>query len=226
LAGYPEVKIMRFSENIGYSMAYNRTMPYAFADGCDWVVWANNDLLLEPECLRELARASTQSGDIGVAGPAFYAWESAEPNDYMKANHPQAVKPMREGSITPIDVAWVEGSFLAVSAACIRDVGWLDPYLFFYWEEADFCRRARRRGWRVVLAPRAIARHYGGGSAANHDNANQAKFLKSRNHYVYALAAELSPNLGDGLRDQAAAVWDCEDAGLAATSIPSVNLTP
>ena len=37
---------------------------------------------------------------------------------------------------------------------------------------------------------------------------------------------ELSPNLGDGLRHQAAAVWDCEDAGLAATSIPSVNLTP
>jgi hypothetical protein len=37
---------------------------------------------------------------------------------------------------------------------------------------------------------------------------------------------ELSPNFGDGLRDQAAAVWDCEDAGLAVTSIPSVNLTP
>lgn len=37
---------------------------------------------------------------------------------------------------------------------------------------------------------------------------------------------ELSPNVGDGLRVQAAAVWDFEDAGLAATSIPSVNLTP
>ena len=41
-----------------------------------------------------------------------------------------------------------------------------------------------------------------------------------------ARTVELSPNLGDGLRDQAAAVWDCEDAGLAATSIPSMNLTP
>jgi protein-L-isoaspartate(D-aspartate) O-methyltransferase len=40
------------------------------------------------------------------------------------------------------------------------------------------------------------------------------------------LTRELSPNLGDGLRDQAAAVWDCEDAEFAATSIPSVNLTP
>src|SRR5437899_11303963 len=35
-----------------------------------------------------------------------------------------------------------------------------------------------------------------------------------------AAAKELSPNLGDGLRVQAAAVWVC--AGLAATSIPSV----
>src|SRR3954449_3690741 len=32
---------------------------------------------------------------------------------------------------------------------------------------------------------------------------------------------ELSPNVGDGLRVQAAAVWGGEDAGLAATSIPS-----
>src|SRR5215213_8412422 len=34
---------------------------------------------------------------------------------------------------------------------------------------------------------------------------------------------ELSPNFGDGLRVQATAVWDWEDAGLVATSIPSVN---
>jgi len=42
----------------------------------------------------------------------------------------------------------------------------------------------------------------------------------------FGLQHELSPNFGDGLRVQAAAVWAFEDAGLAATSIPSVNLTP
>jgi hypothetical protein len=41
-----------------------------------------------------------------------------------------------------------------------------------------------------------------------------------------SLTDELSPNFGDGLRVQAAADWAFEDAGLAATSIPSVNLTP
>src|SRR4051794_14664715 len=44
--------------------------------------------------------------------------------------------------------------------------------------------------------------------------------------HVKTAESELSPNFGDGLRVQAAAVWDFEDAGLAATSIPSVNLTP
>ena len=47
-----------------------------------------------------------------------------------------------------------------------------------------------------------------------------------RIHYGHGASDELSPNFGDGLRVEAAAVWDCEDAGLAATSIPSVNLTP
>src|SRR5205085_12254327 len=47
-----------------------------------------------------------------------------------------------------------------------------------------------------------------------------------RDAHRAALAEELSPNVGDGLRVQAAAVWGGEDAGLAATSIPSVNLTP
>jgi long-chain acyl-CoA synthetase len=39
-------------------------------------------------------------------------------------------------------------------------------------------------------------------------------------------SSELSPNFGDSERVQAAAVWEREDAGLTATSIPLVNLTP
>jgi transposase len=51
------------------------------------------------------------------------------------------------------------------------------------------------------------------------------RFFNKLKHLRH-IATELSPNFGDGLRVQAAAVWDCEDAGLVATSIPSVNLTP
>ena len=189
LEKYPEVTILRLPQNFGYCMAYNLAMPYAFKDGCDWVIWANNDIKLDPNCLTELAQAATADPRIGALGPAFLAWEGNEPNYYMLGNHPNAISAMQAHSQEPIDVEWVEGSFLMVSRRCVESVGPLDPYLFFYWEETDFCRRARYKGWRVVLAPTAIARHYAGGwSEANQENRVTANRLQSRNYYVYKLA--------------------------------------
>jgi hypothetical protein len=186
---YPEVTILRMPKNVGYCMAYNLSMPYAFANGCEWVIWANNDIKLEPGCLSELARIAESDSKIGVLGPAFLAWESDEPNYYIVGNHPYAIPAMRSQSHEPIDVEWVEGSFLMVSRHCVEAVGPLDPYLFFYWEETDFCRRARYQGWKVVLVPSALARHYAGGwSAGDPKNMMTANKLQARNYYIYKLA--------------------------------------
>jgi GT2 family glycosyltransferase len=189
LERYPEVTVIGIPQNLGYCMAYNLAMPHAFVDGCEWVIWANNDVVLEPGCLSELVRVAHNDPKVGVLGPAFLAWESDEPNYYMVGNHSYAIPAMKSKSQAPIDVEWVEGSFLMVSRRCAEAIGPLDPYLYFYWEEADFCRRARYKGWRVVLVPSALARHYAGGwSAADQQNKIAANWLQSRNYYIYQLA--------------------------------------
>jgi GT2 family glycosyltransferase len=169
-------------------MAYNLAMPFAFADGCEWVIWANNDIRIEPGCLAEMVHAAQNDPGMGVIGPGFLAWEKDEPNYYMIGNHPYAIPAMMSKSREPIEVEWVEGSFVMVNRRCIEAVGPLDPYLHFYWEEADFCRRARFQGWRVALVPSAVARHFGGGSSIGDPKkiapTNQ---LSMRNHYIYKL---------------------------------------
>jgi GT2 family glycosyltransferase len=182
-------------------MAYNLAMPHAFADGCDWVIWANNDVRIEPNCLNELVRISQSDPKIGILGPSFLAWDKDEPNDYMLGNHPSAIDAMKSNSPDPVDVEWVEGSFLMVSRRCLEAVGPLDPYLNFYWEEADFCRRSRHRGWRVILIPRALGRHFGGGSV-NERNGSGINCLRERNYYIYKLAnpfQSFSRNLFDAV---------------------------
>ena len=188
LDGYPHVTIVCFPQNLGYCMAYNLAMPYAFGDGCDWVIWANNDTRLEPGCLEQLAVAAESDPRIGVVGPAFLEWDGEGPNYYMRGNHPALCSATKSRSTRPVDVEWVEGSFLMVSRQCVESVGPLDPYLFFYWEETDFCRRALHRGWRVVLAPAALARHYAGGwSEDSQENTLTANRLQSVNYYIYKL---------------------------------------
>jgi GT2 family glycosyltransferase len=66
---YPEVTVLRMPGNLGYSMAYNAAMPHAFAEGCDWVIWANNDIRLEANCLAELVRAASKIEAVGILGP-------------------------------------------------------------------------------------------------------------------------------------------------------------
>jgi GT2 family glycosyltransferase len=189
LEHYPEVNVVSTAENLGYCMAYNLAMPQAFADGCEWVIWANNDIRLEADCLKELARAAQSDSQIGVLGPAFLTWEGDDPSDYMVGNHPYAIPAMKAKSCQPIGVEWVEGSFMMVSRRCVETVGPLDPYLYFYWEEADFCRRARYRGFRVVLVPNAVGRHYAGGWLAGNPHHNHmVNVLQARNYYIYQLA--------------------------------------
>jgi hypothetical protein len=186
--GYPEVKVLQMPRNMGYCMAYNLATQIALEDGCDWAIWQNNDTLVVPGWLDRMAAAAAGDPRIGVMGPVFRDWSSDGPNYFMQARHPDVVPFMEDPSRPPVDCDWVEGSVFAVKRECFQDVGPLEPDLFIYWEETDFCRRAIYRKWRVVLVPGSVARHFGGGDTSSGAiPAVNFNSLKTHNNYVYVL---------------------------------------
>jgi GT2 family glycosyltransferase len=60
----------------------------------------------------------------------------------------------------------VSGCCLLVRLAALHDIGLLDEAFFLYGEDVDWCLRARRRGYRVMHEPRAVALHFAAASAA------------------------------------------------------------
>src|SRR5262249_469151 len=59
------------------------------------------------------------------------------------------------------DVWAVHGAAMAFTRSLWDKLGGFDEGFFpAYWEESDFCERARRAGQRVVVAPRAAVRHH------------------------------------------------------------------
>jgi len=57
LEHYPDISVIRMPRNAGYPAAYNVSMPKAFEEGCDYVIWSNNDVIVELGCLERLVRA-------------------------------------------------------------------------------------------------------------------------------------------------------------------------
>ena len=184
---YPHVRIIAMPKNLGYATAYNLATPIALDEGCDWVVWANNDILLMPDCISQMTAAALSDPAIGIVGPTCLEWQGERPNRYMRAIHRASLDAVEARNPRPIAVDWVEGSFLMISRQCFEATGPIDPIYVFYWEEADYCRRARRHGWKVVLAPAAVVRHYGGGTATAKAGRTRFAHLGLRNSYLYLL---------------------------------------
>jgi GT2 family glycosyltransferase len=83
---YPEVSVIQMPRNLGYSMAYNAAAATAFADGCNWIVWQNNDTLVLPGWLDRFATAAADPR-IGVMGAVFRDWDADGPNLFMQRRH-------------------------------------------------------------------------------------------------------------------------------------------
>jgi GT2 family glycosyltransferase len=55
----------------------------------------------------------------------------------------------------------------------------MDEGFFLYWEDADFCRRVARAGWRTVYVPAVQVRHTGGRSSRHASAASLRAFHRS-----------------------------------------------
>ena len=66
----------------------------------------------------------------------------------------------------PFDTSMVSGACCAIGKAAFSELGF-DERFFLYFEDADFCRRARRAGMHVRYVPDAVVTHIGGASSAD-----------------------------------------------------------
>lgn len=81
------------------------------------------------------------------------------------------------------DIGWGSFACILLRHDMVAKIGPMDEGYFLYFEDADYCLRARRAGWKIVRAPKARAVHFRGGSGPVKTLASQKKRLPP---YYYA----------------------------------------
>ena len=160
----PQVQLIQNDENLGFSRGINAGLPYVSADV---IVLLNNDVLVRPNWLEELIRPFRQDPAIGIVGckllfPDGTIQHLGAELTYPLANsHHFHYKEPDSNQVTTLqDVPYVTGAALAVRQEVLTKIGLLDESFHpFYYEEVDFCTRARSAGYRVVVTPDAVAIH-------------------------------------------------------------------
>ncbi|OAA19018.1 hypothetical protein UG55_109516 [Frankia sp. EI5c] len=122
----------------------------------------NNDIRIDDATIEECLEIVSRDG-VGIVAPTLVnatGLQSGAAATTRVLGAPRVLRVPPRADIQDAD--WVTGAVMFIRAECHRQVP-MDARFFLGWEDLEFCRRARRAGWRVLLSP-ATAWHSGGGT--------------------------------------------------------------
>lgn len=166
---FPGVEIHSLKANRGYAGNNNVGIRMALEGDADWVLVLNEDVVLGQESISRMLAVGEEDDTVGVVGPMVYHHD--EPGVIQSAGgglgrgwqsiHAGQNQQDRGQYAEPRRVDWISGCALLARCAMIEEIGELDERFFYYWEETEWCLRARRAGWSVVFVPDARVWHKG-----------------------------------------------------------------
>lgn len=161
---FPQVKLVRNQQNLGFGAACNQGM--AEAEG-DLVVLLNQDTQLAPDWLVQIQAAAAQP-DVGIVGCKIHY------DDGITIQHAGAWVEWPLGIVhhygvgeadtgqwdEPGPVEIVTFAAVALRREVVDAVGPFDlGFGLGYYEDVDYCLRARQAGFEIFYEPKATLRH-------------------------------------------------------------------
>lgn len=165
---FPGVIFIQNGQNLGFAAGNNVGIRRALEDDSEYVLLLNNDTEVAPDFLSLMIETTESDDAIGVAGPIIYYY--AEPGLVWSAGG--TVDRRGQSLMLGLDEAntgqfgndyqevdFVTGCAILSKAVVLKQVGMLDERFFAYYEETEWCMRARRAGFLIVNVPTAKIWH-------------------------------------------------------------------
>ncbi len=167
---FPKLKITQiFNDlNLGFAGGNNQGIKIALERDAEYILLLNNDTTVEADFLTKLVDAADKNKEAGILGPMthFYndksmIWSAGGKitQDFTRGEligyHENDV-----GQYSQINVVdYISGTCLLVKKEVIEKIGLISEDYFLYYEDSDWCLRARQAGYECLFVPEATIYH-------------------------------------------------------------------
>lgn len=159
---FPDYTYISKSTNTGFAAGMNTGIKYALAKGHDFIWLMNYDAEVQPESLNKLIEACQQDQKRALLSPlildtAQKVWFSGGKINYfrMRVEHETS----RRLPLGSYQTEFLTGCALLVKRKVFENIGLLDERFFLYYEDAEFSKRAQKRGYSLWVTPEAVVVH-------------------------------------------------------------------
>lgn len=178
---FPQVQLLEFPNNAGFAGGVNRGIRPALKQGAEYIALFNNDAVADPKWLEELVSEAETSPGIGMVAAKIVTQDGTKldsSGDFYSTwgfPFPRGRGEVEVGQYDmERDIFGASGGASLYRAKMLEEIGLFDERFFAYFEDVDISFRARLAGWKVRYAPRAVVRHYIGGTSSRMNAAGQA----------------------------------------------------
>ncbi|MEA5510786.1 glycosyltransferase family 2 protein [Crocosphaera sp. UHCC 0190] len=143
----------------------------------------NSDTIVRPGAIASLEEALAKHPEAGLISPRL-EWPDETPQISCFRYHSpisQLIDAAATGPVTlllkdydvsipvsdtPFEPEWTSFACVLIRREVIEQIGLMDEDYFMYFDDVDYCRRARDVGWKVLHWPMARVVHLRGGSGS------------------------------------------------------------
>ncbi len=157
---FPQARLLRQPVNLGFAGGVNVGM--AAARG-DLFVLLNQDCLVHEGWLTAITNPFRHNPKLGILGGILYNQDGTIDHAGAYISRPEGYG-VHETAVAnptaPYPVDYVTGALFAIRRAVWQAIGPLDENFYpGYFEESDYCYRARAQGYEIACAPNVQATH-------------------------------------------------------------------
>ncbi|MDD4900599.1 MAG: glycosyltransferase family 2 protein [Patescibacteria group bacterium] len=179
-SNFPYIKLIWPGENLGFAKAFNIMIGQALAQGAEYFLVLNPDMILEADFIEKMVEAAQADGKIGAVAPKILKWdfENNVKTGQIDSLGLTVTKEHRffdahQGATDDLsadaaqEVFGFTGAAALLNLKALADVAfnngnheeYFDELMFMYKEDCDLSYRLRLAGWKIILAPEAVAYH-------------------------------------------------------------------
>jgi len=186
---FPQVKLIENKENLGFSKANNQAIKISkgkyilllnsdteikdniFKKMLDFMEKNQNAALISPKILFKNGQLDqVVRGEIDLLSAFLSIFGIKRERYFLKNWNP----------IEPVEVKRIAFTAALFRKKVFKEVGLLDSDFVIYFEDADYCKRLTKKGFKIYYLPQISLFHFGGASST-------FNYEKTLNHYICSL---------------------------------------
>ena len=177
-------------ENRGFAAACNQGIRAALEEYAGSYIWLlNNDTEPTPTALEKILEKAAAT-NAGITG-SLIEKANGEFSGGVGFIHPKFASVRRPQSAQEAGFDYVEGSSFLISPECLQKTGLLSEDFFLYFEESDYCYKAKRNGFTLAWATDSIIMHDIGSSTGSENAKGGVPYfidclmIRNRIHFAF-----------------------------------------